>query len=107
MIRKDIGVGLKPPENKCEDPKCAWHGSTAVRGRIFEGIVKTAKAQHTVVVQWEHNIFVPKYERNERRRGRVNAHNPVCIKAKEGDKVRIAESKPLSKTKSFVVVGLL
>ena len=47
-----------------------------------------------------------KFERFERGKSSVQAHNPDCIKAKEGDQVMIAECRPLSKTKSFVVVGL-
>jgi len=35
---------------------------------------------------------------------RITAHNPPCIGAKTGDKVKIAECRPISKTKSFVVV---
>jgi small subunit ribosomal protein S17 len=32
------------------------------------------------------------------------AHCPPCIKIKLGDKVRIAECRPLSKTISFVTI---
>jgi len=35
---------------------------------------------------------------------RITAHNPPCIAARRGEKVKIAECRPLSKTKSFVVV---
>jgi len=42
--------------------------------------------------------------RYERRRGHIPSHNPPCIDAKEGDRVRIAECRPISKTVSFVVV---
>jgi small subunit ribosomal protein S17 len=34
----------------------------------------------------------------------MHAHNPPCINAKEGDVVKIAECRPLSKTKKFVVI---
>jgi small subunit ribosomal protein S17 len=40
-------------------------------------------------------------------RSRVTAHSTPCIPVKVGDTVRIAECRPLSKTKSFVVVELL
>ena len=39
-----------------------------------------------------------------RMNSRITAHNPPCIDAKTGDKVKIAECRPLSKTKNFVVV---
>ncbi len=103
--RKFIGVNINPPKKTCEDEKCPWHGKLPIRGRIFEGTVKSAKSHKTVVVEWDYVRFVKKYERYERRRSRVVAHNPECIHAKEGDKVVIAECRPLSKTKHFVVIG--
>jgi len=48
--------------------------------------------------------FIQKFERYERRHSRINAYNPSCISAKEGDVVKIAECRPLSKTKAFVVI---
>jgi small subunit ribosomal protein S17 len=75
-----------------------------VRGRVFEGTVVTAKMDKTVVVEREYLQFSPKYVRYERRRGHIPSHNPPCIGAKEGDRVKIAECRPISKTVSFVVV---
>ncbi len=60
--------------------------------------------QKTVVVKKEYRRYIPKYERYEWRTGRYIAHNPSCIDAKVGTKVRIMECKPLAKTKSFVVI---
>ena len=48
--------------------------------------------------------MVPKYQRYEKRRSKVHAHNPPCITAKVGDIVTIAECRRLSKTKSYVVI---
>ncbi|RLJ09294.1 MAG: 30S ribosomal protein S17 [Candidatus Aenigmatarchaeota archaeon] len=104
-MKKYIGIPIKPPEKECEDKKCPWHGTLSVRGRVFQGEVKSAKSRRTVIVEWGYHRFVKKYERYERRKTRVTAHNPRCIRAKEGDKVVIAECRPLSKTKKFVVVG--
>ena len=104
-MKKSIGLDVKPPEKSCKDPKCPWHGSLAIRGRVFRGRVKSARMTRTVVVEWEYHHWVPKYERYERKRSGVVAHNPDCIKAKEGDEVVIAECRPLSKTKKFVVVA--
>ena len=103
---KDIGLGIKGPEESCTDSKCAWHGKLSVRGRIFRGKVKSAKSSKTVIVEWGYNRFVPKYQRYERRKSSVTAHNPPCMKAKEGDSVVIAESRPISKTKNFIVVNV-
>ena len=103
--KTNIGVDVKPPQGTCQDIKCPWHGKLPVRGRVFEGVVKSSKAKNTAVVEWGYNLYLPKYERFERRKSSVSAYNPQCIRAKEGDKVTIAECRPLSKTKAFVVVG--
>jgi len=50
---------------------------------------------------------IPKYERYERRTSKLHAHNPPCIAARAGDRVKIMECRRLSKTKSFVVVQKL
>jgi small subunit ribosomal protein S17 len=104
-MKKNIGIDVKPPEGSCSDPKCPWHGRLAVRGRVFRGVVRSAKPHKTVIVEWKHDKFIRKYERYERRKSRVIAHNPACIRAKEADGVIIAECRPLSKTKRFVVVA--
>jgi small subunit ribosomal protein S17 len=64
-------------------------------------------AEKTAVVKWDHVHFIPKYERYERRHTRVSAYNPKCIDAKKGDIVRIAETRPISKTKSFCVIEIV
>ncbi|MEM5798376.1 MAG: 30S ribosomal protein S17 [Candidatus Aenigmatarchaeota archaeon] len=104
-MKKSIGIDVKPPEKVCKDTRCPWHGSLSVRGRIFEGRVKSVRMMRTAVVEWEYHHWVPKYERFEKKRSKVSAHNPDCIKAKEGDNVLIAECRPLSKTKNFVIVA--
>ena len=79
----------------------------ALRGRQFVGTVLKAKAQKTATVEWERKYFVPKYERYETRRSRVQAHNPLEINAGHGDKVVIMECRPISKTKKFVIIEKL
>jgi small subunit ribosomal protein S17 len=105
-MKKSIGVPVDPPGAECRDLRCAWHGKLSVRGRTFQGTVSSSKARETVVVEWGYTHLVPKYERYERRKSRVVAHNPECMKAREGDTVIIAECRPLSKTKNFVVVSV-
>jgi small subunit ribosomal protein S17 len=101
---RNIGIEAKPPEKKCQDIKCPWHGSLSLRGRIFTGEVVSDKAEKTVVVRWDYTHFIPKYDRYERRNTKVAAYNPECINAKKGDIVKIVECRPLSKTKTFVVI---
>jgi small subunit ribosomal protein S17 len=95
---------LKKPKKSCEDKNCPFHGELAIRGRILEGDVVSAKMEKTVVVRRDYLYYVPKYRRYERRHGHVSAHNPPCLEVKDGDRVKIAECRPLSKTVSFVVV---
>jgi len=101
---RDIGYDAKPPEKECNDPKCPWHGTLPVRGKILVGKVVSAKAHKTVIVERHYLHYLPKYERYERRHSRIPAHKPDCIDVKVGDKVKIAECRPLSKTKHFVVI---
>jgi small subunit ribosomal protein S17 len=101
---RDIGIDVRAPEKACEDPNCPFHGSLPVRGQIIEGEVVSDRAPKTVVVLRSYLKKIAKYERYEKRRSKIHAHNPPCINARVGDKVKIAECRPLSKTKSFVVI---
>ena len=101
---RDIGLDVKPPKKECNDKKCPFHGTLPVRGKVFVGEVVKDRAQSTVVVKWDYYHYVPKYERYMRRNTKVSAHLPPCIDARKGDRVRIAECRPLSKTKKFVVI---
>jgi small subunit ribosomal protein S17 len=105
--QKNIGLDIKAPATTCDDRHCPFHGGLKLRGRDFVGTVTKAGAQKTVVVQWERLFSLPKYQRFEKRKSKIAAHNPACIAAKVGDKVRIIETRPISKTKTFVVVERL
>ncbi len=103
----DIGLVVKNPETECTDRHCVFHGGFKVRGREFIGNVVKTNAQKTAVVEWERLFFIEKYQRYEKRRSRLQVHNPSCLGIKVGDKVRIVESRPISKTKNFVIVERL
>ncbi|RJQ17558.1 30S ribosomal protein S17 [Candidatus Woesearchaeota archaeon] len=77
------------------------------RGRTFVGTVVSNKMQRTVTVQWVRKRYMNKYERYELRRTKVKAHNPDTIDAKMGDRVKIMETRPISKTKHFIVIEVL
>lgn len=105
---RNIGIpDLKVPEQSCTDQKCPFHGNLKVRGRILTGNVVSTKQKNTVVIRRDFDYFVPKYERYERRHSSVSAHCPECIEAVEGDIVRIAECRKLSKMVSFVVIEIV
>lgn len=108
MSGRNIGIpGVTLPERKCDDPNCPFHGTLSVRGILLEGVVVSDKMPKTVIVEREYLHYIRKYRRYERRRSKIPAHNPPCINAKKGDLVKIAETRPISKTVSFVVIQVI
>ena len=97
-------MSFKQPATECDDIDCPFHGILSVRGKTMDGVIVSDKMTKSVVVGIEYIRYFPKYERYARMNSRITAHNPPCISAKTGDKVKIAECRPLSKTKNFVVV---
>ena len=102
-----MSMTFKKPKKTCDDRNCPFHGELAVRGRVLEGVVHTSKMDKTVIVDRKFLEFSSKFVRYERRHGHIPSHNPLCIDVKEGDRVRIVECRPISKTVSFVVVEKL
>jgi len=98
--------GIKAPEKACTDKNCPFHGDLTVRGAVFECRVESNRMNRTATVVREVAKWVPKYERYEREKTRIHAHVPPCIQIKEGDDVLVAECRPISKTVSFVVLGV-
>ena len=94
----------KKNTGSCNDKNCPVHGHLSLRGRVFMGTVADAKMQKTVTVEWIRQKFIPKYERFLNKKTKVKAHNPPCIDAKQGEIVKIMETRPLSKTKNFVII---
>lgn len=90
----------------CKDKKCFKHGDVKLRGGTIEGVVVSDKGRRTVIVERALVKFISKYERFARRNSRIAAHNPDCIGAKEGDTVKIAECRKLSRTKAWSVVEI-
>ncbi len=100
----DIGLDVQPPAKECTDPNCPFHGTLPVRGQVLNGVVVSDRMDRTVVVQRTYVKKNSKYERYEKRKTKVHAHNPPCMNAVQGAVVTIAECRPLSKTKSYVVI---
>ncbi|MDD4353317.1 MAG: 30S ribosomal protein S17 [Candidatus Nanoarchaeia archaeon] len=104
MVKKVGLKGITVPEYDCKDRNCPFHGDLRLRGRMFKGIVKSAKMEKGVVIEFDKLYKIAKYERFANKKTKLTAHNPDCIKAKEGDLVTVMETRPISKTKSFVVI---
>jgi len=99
-----MAFSFKKPRKTCDDPDCPFHGTLSTRGRVMDGVVVSAKMDKTVVVRRDYLKYLPKFKRYERRHSHIPAHNPPCVEVKEGNRVKISECRPLSKTVSFVVV---
>ena len=67
------------------------------------GVVVSAKMTNTVVVRVDSKKAHPKYKKLVRSAKKFYADNPAN-KFKEGDKVTIYETRPLSKLKRWTVV---
>jgi small subunit ribosomal protein S17 len=64
------------------------------------GVVTSAKMQKTIVVEVRRRVQHPVYKRILTKRSKFMAHDEHG-KAREGDMVRIVESRPLSKNKRW------
>ncbi|AEJ38534.1 30S ribosomal protein S17 [Sulfobacillus acidophilus TPY] len=74
--------------------------------KVREGVVVSDKMNKTVVVAVESLVPHPIYGRRIRRTKRYKAHDEQN-QCRVGDRVRIEETRPLSKTKRWRVVEIL
>ena len=74
------------------------------KGKILRGIVVSNKMKDTVVVKVTRFTKHPKYKKYYSLSKKYKAHNPGNT-AKEGDKVEIGETRPISKDKHFIVLN--
>lgn len=101
---RDIGLDVRAPRATCDDRHCPFHGRLSLRGQVIEGTLVSNAMQTTAVVERTILTYVPKFERYEKRRRRYLAHAPPCLAVPVGHRVRIAETRPLSKLVSFCVI---
>jgi small subunit ribosomal protein S17 len=71
--------------------------------RILEGTVVSTKMDKTIVVEVERKFMHPLYKKFIRTTKKYHAHNENSS-IKEGDIVKIRETKPISKTKTWEVL---
>ena len=72
--------------------------------RILQGVVISDKTDKTVVVKVERRFTHPVLKKTVRRTKNYQAHDEAN-QYKVGDVVSIEESKPISKTKRWVVLS--
>lgn len=74
--------------------------------RTIVGVVASDKGEKTIKVVVEYQTRHPKYGKILKRRTVLSAHDEKN-EAKEGDRVEIAECRPLSKTKHHRLVRIV
>ena len=72
--------------------------------RVLTGLIVSDKGDKTVVVNVERKVKHPLYGKIIRRSKKYHAHDEGNV-FKEGQTVRIEECKPISKLKTWTVVG--
>ncbi len=77
--------------------------TTVSNGRVLSGVVVSTKMQDTITVAVERYVMHPKYKKFMRRTKKFLVHDKGNT-AKEGDKVEIRETRPISKRKHFELV---
>ena len=76
------------------------------KAKTREGVVVSDKMQKTVVVMVERIVQHAKYHKHLRRRSKVKAHDEQN-RCGIGDRVLIAETRPLSRDKRWTVRAIL
>ena len=72
--------------------------------RILQGTVVSDKTDKTVIVEVERRYTHPLYRKVVRRSKKYHAHDEANA-SKVGDRVRIQETRPISKTKKWIVLA--
>jgi small subunit ribosomal protein S17 len=75
--------------------------------KIREGVVVSNKMEKTVTVRVERTVKHPHFDKVVTRAKKYYAHTENSKEIQEGKKVRIVETRPLSKTKRWRVVEVL
>lgn len=109
---KSPGFGIQVPETAIKgtyiDKKCPFTGEIKLYGKFVKAEVLKMKQIRTIVCVKKYLFYVQKYKRYERRQKKFSVHFPPCFEgvAKVGDTVTCALTRPLSKTKRYVVVDV-
>jgi small subunit ribosomal protein S17 len=78
----------------------------STRRKLREGIVVSTKMDKTVVVAVVDRVRHRRYGKTMQRTNHLYAHDEAN-EVREGDRVRVAETRPLSKLKHWRVIEIL
>lgn len=98
---------IQAPTKECSDRKCPFHGEINVKHEFLKGKIVKKDINRSATVEWFRMQYIPKYERYQVRRSRIRTHNPACINAAMGEEVLMAKTRPLSKTKNYVILQII
>lgn len=87
-----------------KEKKCPKHGNLKVRGKTLTGTVVSTKMKDSAVIRIDKIQKVPKFKRYKRSHSKITIHVPPCKEVEKGDRVKIGETRKISKTKSFVLL---
>ena len=99
-MAKETKIQIKESTKKVNQVK--------LRGRTFEGnVVKILPGR--LAIEFDRLIYHPKYERYEKRKSKMHARIPAELDGQisVGDRIQIAECRPLSKIMHAIVVKII
>jgi len=73
--------------------------------KILEGVVTSTKMAKTATVLVERFKSHPLYKKRIKVKKKYHAHDEIGVKV--GDRVRIQECRPISKTKRFKIIEVI
>lgn len=88
------------------DPAAGPDDERVNRRKIREGLIASTAMDKTVVVAVVERVRHPRYAKTVQRTKRILAHNEDDT-LKVGDRVRLSETRPMSKRKRWRVVEVL
>ncbi|MDP3990025.1 MAG: 30S ribosomal protein S17 [archaeon] len=101
-------LGIKAPQKPEQyDKNCPFYGELVVKKETIVGTIIKKDTNRSATIEWKRSRFVPKYERYEVKRFTLRVHNPTSVNAQVGQKVIVARTRPLSKTKNHVILGVV
>ena len=110
MKIKNEVLGFKAPQRaedvSFHDKNCPFTGDLPVKKETIKGKVIKRDISKSATIEWHRPVYVKKYERYQLKRSRVRVHNPPVLDAQVGDFVVAARTRPLSKTKNFVIISV-
>ena len=96
----------KPKAQKVAAPQTPAEIAARAMLRTIVGVVTSDKGNKSITVVVDFQTKHPKYGKYLRRRTTIHAHDEKN-EAKQGDKVELAECRPLSKTKHHRLIRIV